>query len=87
MTTVTTHYRPKRTPRKKRKQPPLANRIVTAKLKPIKEPVIRLGADVRSDENTAKAQRSSAIVEPKRKRDLGVRQPARPDGGGIPARR
>lgn len=37
MTIVTYHYRPKRPPRKKRKQPPIATRIVTPpKLKPIK---------------------------------------------------
>jgi hypothetical protein len=43
MAIVTYHYRPKRAPRKKRKQPPIASRIVTsAKLKPIKGPWIRL---------------------------------------------
>jgi hypothetical protein len=75
VTIVTTHYRPKRAPRKKRKQPPIANRIVTpAPLKPLKGPVIRLGA-----ENTAlpgevaessklEQPKRLAIVEPKRKR-------------------
>ena len=63
MALVTTSYRPKRAPREKRKQPPIANRIVTpAKLKPLKGPVIRLGRTTRPTTETR-----SAIVGPKRK--------------------
>jgi hypothetical protein len=66
---VTSSYRPKRAPRKKRKQPPIANRIVTpAPLKPIKGPVIRLGMEAASNMQPAKTAQRSAIVEPKRKR-------------------
>jgi hypothetical protein len=47
MTVLTITYRPKRAPRKKRKQPPITNRIVTPA--PMKKrmtgPVIRLGAE------------------------------------------
>lgn len=69
---VTTHYRPKRAPRKKRKQSEIANRIVTPpKLKPIKGPVIRLGTASQQREEvarvpTARKPKRSAIVEPKR---------------------
>jgi hypothetical protein len=69
MPIVTTHYRPKRAPRKKRKQPPIANRIVTPpKLKPIKGPVIRLRDQTpdKASDNGQEQPRHSAIVEPKR---------------------
>ena len=66
MAIVTSSYRPKRAPRKKRKGPVIVSRIVTpAPLKPIRGPVIRLGTA--SQQWDAEPKRS-AIVEPKRKR-------------------
>jgi hypothetical protein len=63
VTIVTSSYRPKRAPRKKRPQPPIANRIVTsAPMKPLKGPVILLGQQAPAE---ARPQRS-AIVEPNR---------------------
>jgi hypothetical protein len=72
MTIVTYHHRPKRTPRKKRKQPPMASRIVTpAPMK--KDPprhVIRLRDQTpdKANDNGPEQPRRPAIVEPKRKR-------------------
>jgi hypothetical protein len=64
MAIVTYHYRPKRAPRKKR--PAIASRIVTpAKLKPVKGPVDRLGAD--TGNSTPGKSGKPVIVEPKRK--------------------
>jgi len=71
MTILRIDYRPKRTPRK-RKKPAIVSRIVTpAKLKPLKGPVIRLGANW-SDDTTNKPQRRSAIVEPKRRPQTSI---------------
>jgi hypothetical protein len=68
MTIVTSTYRPKRAPRKKRKQPALVSRIVTpAKLRSIKGPVIRLHEQQTNDSSREQPKRS-AIVEPKRKK-------------------
>ena len=70
MTIVTTSYRPKRAPSKKRQQPPITNRIVMpAKLKPIKGPVIRLRGQVpdKINDNGLKPPGRSAIVTPQRK--------------------
>jgi hypothetical protein len=72
MAIVTPSDRPKRALRKKRKQPAIANRIVTpAPLKPIKGPVIRFGADM-SGGRTARPPKPSAIVEPKRKPQVSI---------------
>jgi hypothetical protein len=72
MAIVTYRYRPKRAPRKKRKQPAIVSRIVTpAPLKPLKGPVIRLEAQVpkRTEFPPAEPQpHPSAIVEAKQKR-------------------
>ena len=74
MTIVTYHHRPKRAPRRKRKQPPIANRIVEpGPMKPRKGPVIRLRDQQQANDNGQEqlgdAQpKRSAIVEPKRKR-------------------
>jgi hypothetical protein len=75
MAIVTTHYRPKRAPRKKRKQPALANRIVTPapmKKGPLKR-VIRLRDQTdqtaeQANDNGQEQPRRSAIVTPKGKR-------------------
>jgi hypothetical protein len=68
VTIVTSTYRPKRAPRKKRKQPAIVSRIVTPpKLKPLKGPVIRLHEHQANDSGQEQPKRS-AIVEPKRKR-------------------
>jgi hypothetical protein len=70
MPIVTTHYRPKRAPRKKRKQPALASAIVTpAPLK--KGPprhVVRLRdqAPEKANGDGPEQPRRSAVVEPKR---------------------
>ena len=70
VTIVTSSYRPKRAPRKKRKQSALTSVIVTpAPLKPIKGPVIRLGAEVSKRFDTPAAQsKRTVIVTPKRTR-------------------
>jgi hypothetical protein len=53
MAIVTSHYRPKRAPGKKRTPPALASVIVTpAPMKKRLGPVIRLGAEDRSDDTT-----------------------------------
>ncbi len=64
MTIVTTHYRPKRAPRKKRKQPALAQVIVPAA--PMKKGpprhVTRLGAEAPAEAKP----KGPVIVTPKR---------------------
>ncbi len=68
MPIVTTSYRPKRAPRKKRKQPPIANRIVTpAPMKKRLGPVFRLGDASGEIPRIAAPVERSAIAEPKRK--------------------
>jgi hypothetical protein len=54
MTIVRTSYRPKRAPRRKPKQPALAQAIVSPApmKKRLKGPVIRLGDEDRSDDTT-----------------------------------
>jgi hypothetical protein len=61
--------RPKRAPGKKRKQPPIANRIVTpAPMKKRLGPVFRLGDAFGEIPRIAAPGERSAMVEPKRKR-------------------
>ena len=68
MTIVTPTYRPKRAPRKKRKQPPIANRIVEPEpMKPRKGPMIRLREDAEPFATNDPAPKRSAIVTQKRK--------------------
>ena len=71
MTIVTSTYRPKRAPRKKRKGPAIVSRIVTpAPLKPLKGPVIRLRdqSPEKANDKGQEQPKRSVIVEPKRKR-------------------
>jgi hypothetical protein len=76
---VTYHSRPKRAPRKKRKQPAIVSRIVTpAPLKPLRGPVIRLQAQVpkRTEFPPAEPQpRRSEIMEPKQKPRTSIFSP------------
>ena len=68
MAIVTSGYRPKRA-RKKRRQPPITNRIVTpGPMKPRKGPVIRLGSETDVSLEAQSPPKRSAIVTPKRTR-------------------
>ena len=83
MAIVTYHFRRKRPPRKKRKQPAIATVIVTpAPLRPLKGPVIRLGqqapAEVPSETKGTQPKRS-AIAEPKQKPRPSIFGPAPDD--------
>jgi hypothetical protein len=72
VTIVTSTYRPKRAPRKKRKQPAIVSRIVEpGPLKPIKGPVIRLH-DQQANDSGLEQPKRAAIVEPKRKSEASV---------------
>jgi hypothetical protein len=76
MAIVTPTYRPERAPRKRRKQPEIAKRIVTpAPMKPRKGPVIRLSEqtpNAAADTVQAKPKRSAIVtVPPKRSTRFG----------------